>query len=621
MRNVGGIAQNEAQKSSDLYMKCRYLDEITGNKGVIFATGTPISNTMAELYTMQRYLQYDLLLKMGLQHFDSWASTFGETITAIELAPEGTGYRTKTRFARFYNLPELMSLFKEVADIQTSDTLNLPVPKANYENVVIEPSDIQLELVSSFAERAEKVRNREVDPRDDNMLKITNDGRKLSLDQRLVNPLLPANEKSKVEMCADNVYRIWNDTKEQKLTQLIFCDLSTPKGDDSFNVYDDMKKILIEKGIPENEIEFIHNANTEVKKKELFSKVRKGQVRVLMGSTQKMGAGTNCQDKLIALHDMDCPWRPADLTQRSGRIVRQGNQNPEVYIYRYVTEKTFDAYSYQTVEQKQKFISQVITSKTPVRTMEDIDEVALSYAEIKALAAGNPLIIEKTELDTQVSKLKLLKQNYLDEKYRLEEKIVKYLPVEIKDLTLAIENYKKDLTMLNNDIQLDDNFLMKINDIEYTEKALAGKKLLESCKNNLSKDLTEIGEYRGFKIEVRFDIIQKEIKLYLKNNGLYGVEIGESDIGNITRINNVIESISSRLTDAEEELKSTQQQLETAKQELNKPFPQEQELTEKNKRLNEVNKLLDMNEKTHEIMDEPEENEKENDLSKTDYER
>lgn len=620
MRNVGGIAQNEAQKSSDLYMKCRYLDEITGGKGIIFATGTPVSNTMAELYTMQRYLQYDSLLKMGLQHFDSWASTFGETITAIELSPEGTGYRTKTRFARFYNLPELMSVFKEVADIQTSDTLNLPVPKANYENIVIPPSEIQEELVKSFAERAEKVRNREVDPREDNMLKITNDGRKLSLDQRLINPLLPPNEKSKVQICADNVYRIWTETKDKKLSQLIFCDLSTPKGDGSFNVYDEMKKILIEKGIPENEIEFIHNANTEVKKKELFANVRKGQVRVLMGSTQKMGAGTNCQDKLIALHDMDCPWRPADLTQRSGRIVRQGNQNDEVFIYRYVTEKTFDAYSYQTVEQKQKFISQVITSKTPVRAMEDIDEVALSYAEIKALAAGNPLIIEKTELDTEVSKLKLLKQNYLDEKYRLEEKVKRYLPVEIKDLENMIENQKKDLVILNDNQLEEDKFLIKIDGVEYTDKTLGGEKLIEKCRTT-STDFVDIGEYRGFNISVRFNILYKEMQVFLRNNGQYEVELGESPTGNITRIDNVLDGISKKLELTEKELVETNKQLETAKEQLNKDFPQEQELKDKTKRLNEVNKLLELDKQDKTIMDDSDEVDKDNEVEKDDYER
>ena len=442
MRNVGGIAQTEAQKSSDLFMKCRYLDEITGGKGIVFATGTPISNSMVELYTMQRYLQYDKLIESKLQHFDAWASTFGETVTAIELAPEGTGYRTKTRFAKFYNLPELMNMFKEVADIKTSDTLNLPLPKANYENIVIKPSQTQLDLVNSLGERAEKVRNREVDSKVDNMLKITNEGRKIALDQRLINELLPDYENSKIDTCSQNIYKIWEETKDKKSAQLVFCDLSTPKGDDSFDAYTDLKNKLVAKGIPENEVEFIHNANTELQKQALFAKVRAGQVRVLMGSTVKMGAGTNCQDRLIALHDLDCPWRPSDLIQRSGRIIRQGNQNKEVYIYRYVTEKTFDAYLYQLVENKQKFISQIMTSKTPVRSAEDIDEVALSYAEIKALAAGNPLIIEKTELDTQVSKLKLLKQSYLNEQYDLEDKIKKKYPNRIKELEKNMEELK-----------------------------------------------------------------------------------------------------------------------------------------------------------------------------------
>ena len=622
MRNVGGIAQNEAQKSSDLYMKCRYLDELTGNKGIIFATGTPVSNTMAELYTMQRYLQYETLLKHNLQHFDAWASTFGETVTAMELAPEGTGYRSKTRFARFYNLPELMTMFKEVADIQTAETLKLPVPNAHYENVVIQPSQIQLDLVKSFAERAEKIRKREVKPNVDNMLKITNDGRKLSLDQRLINEMLPDNENSKVAICSENVYRIWEENKDKKLTQLIFCDLSTPKGDGSFNVYDDMKKKLIERGVPGEDIEFIHNAGTEVKKKELFSKVRRGQVRTLMGSTSKMGAGTNCQDKLIALHDLDCPWRPSDLTQRSGRIVRQGNQNSDVYIYRYVTEKTFDAYLYQTVEQKQRFISQVMTGKTPMRVMEDIDEVALSYAEIKALAAGNPLIIEKTELDTEVSKLKLLKQSYLSEQYNLEDKVKNHYPKEINSIEKRIEEYKKDLDSLNNNISGEDKFIsMTINGQEYFDKQKAGEQLINECKKALICKAAEIGEYKGFKLEVEFDTFSKEYKLYLKKNATYFVELGESDIGNITRIENVINSIGSRLKKAEDELVDNKTQLEKAKIELGKPFSQEKELKDKEKRLNEVNSLLKMDEKTYEIMDENEEIENERQIYKYEYAR
>ncbi len=624
MRNVGGIAQTEAQKSSDLYMKCRYLDELTGNKGVIFATGTPVSNTMAELYTMQRYLQYDVLLESNLQHFDAWASTFGETVTAMELAPEGTGYRSKTRFARFYNLPELMTMFKEVADIQTADMLNLPVPKAHYENIVVKPSKIQLDLVQSFAERAEKIRDKQVKPNEDNMLKITKDGRKLSLDQRLINDMLPDNENSKVAICSANVYRIWEENKDKHLTQLIFCDLSTPKNDGSFNVYDDMKKKLVEKGIPEDEIEFIHYANTEVRKKELFSKVRKGQVRALMGSTQKMGAGTNCQDKLIAIHDLDCPWRPADLTQRSGRIIRQGNQNEDVYIYRYVTEKTFDAYLFQLVEQKQRFISQVMTSKTPVRVMEDIDEVALSYAEIKALAAGNPLIIEKTELDTQVSKLKLLKQNYLSEQYSLEDKVKKSYPNQIKYLEKQIESFKNDLNFIkeNNFDDTEIKFVsMTINGKVYNDKQLAGQQILEECKKITEKDTVEIGEFKGFKMEIEFMPFFKEYRLYLKNNATYTVELGNSDIGNITRIENALSNINSKLESAESDLENNKIQLEKAKSELGKPFAQEQELKEKIKKLNEVNSLLKMDEKTYEIMDETEDVENDRQMYKKDYER
>ena len=623
MRNVGGIAQTEAQKSSDLYMKCRYLDELTGNKGVIFATGTPVSNTMAELYTMQRYLQYDELIKQKLQHFDAWASTFGETVTAMELAPEGTGYRSKTRFARFYNLPELMTMFKEVADIQTSETLKLPVPNAHYENIVVQPSQIQLDLVKSFAERAEKIRKREVKPDQDNMLKITNDGRKLSLDQRLINELLPDNENSKVKICADNIYRIWEENKDKKLTQLIFCDLSTPKNDGKFNVYNDMKKKLIERGIPEEDIEFIHNANTEIRKKELFSKVRKGQVRTLMGSTSKMGAGTNCQDKLIALHDLDCPWRPSDLTQRSGRIVRQGNQNSDVYIYRYVTEKTFDAYLYQTVEQKQRFISQVMTSKTPVRVMEDIDEVALSYAEIKALAAGNPLIIEKTELDADVSKLKLLKQNYLSEQYNLEDKIKNYYPNEIKKCERNIENYKKDIAVLmeKNNSDQDKFTSMTINGVEYFDKQQAGEKILEECKKVTDENIVEIGEYKGFKMELEFNPLLQTYRLYLKNNGTYFTSLGESDIGNITRIENTMNELKENLDSAEYTLESHKTQLEKAKSEFGKPFIHEEELNEKTKRLNKVNSLLKMDEKTYEIMDEDEEVENDRQVCKNDYER
>ena len=619
MRNVGGIAQTEAQKSSDLFMKCRYLDELTGNRGVIFATGTPISNSMVELYTMQRYLQYDKLLDNHLQHFDSWASTFGETVTAIELAPEGTGYRSKTRFAKFYNLPELMSLFKEVADIQTADTLNLPVPKTNYNNVVIKPSEMQLELVESFGERAEKVRNKMVESNVDNMLKITNDGRKLALDQRLINEMLPDYERNKVSVCADNIYKIWKENKEQKLTQLVFCDMSTPHNDGTFNVYDDIKTKLINKGIPENEIEFIHNAGTEVKRKELFAKVRNGQVRVLIGSTPKMGAGTNCQDKLIALHDLDCPWRPSDLTQRSGRIRRQGNQNKEVYIYRYVTEKTFDAYLYQIVENKQKFISQIMTSKTPLRTAEDIDEVALSYAEIKALAAGNPLIIEKTDLDAQVSKLQLLKQSHLSEIYDLEDKVRKTYPNQIKGLENTISGYEKDIVVRDNNKK--DIFEMTINGIKYNERAEAGEKIVEECRKMRSPNPVEIGEFCGFKIEISFNSFSREFIVDLKSNLSHPTLLGESNSGNVIRIENLLSNLEIKLEGKKTELENVKIQYENAKNEIKRPFPREEELQEKTKRLNELNVLLNLNEKTNEIIDDEKEEDRYSSKTKEDYER
>ena len=619
MRNVGGIAQTEAQKSSDLFMKCRYLDELTGNRGVIFATGTPISNSMVELYTMQRYLQYDKLLDNHLQHFDSWASTFGETVTAIELAPEGTGYRSKTRFAKFYNLPELMALFKEVADIQTADTLNLPVPKTNYNNIVIKPSEMQLELVESFGERAEKVRNKMVESNVDNMLKITNDGRKLALDQRLINEMLPDYETNKVSVCADNIYKIWEENKEQRLTQLVFCDMSTPHNDGSFNVYDDIKTKLINKGIPENEIEFIHNAGTEVKRKELFAKVRSGQVRVLIGSTPKMGAGTNCQDKMIALHDLDCPWRPSDLTQRSGRIRRQGNQNKEVYIYRYVTEKTFDAYLYQIVENKQKFISQIMTSKTPLRTAEDIDELALSYAEIKALAAGNPLIIEKTDLDAQVSKLQLLKQSHLSEIYDLEDKVRKTYPNQLKGLENIISSYEKDIVVRDNNKK--DIFEMTINGIKYNERAVAGEKIVEECRKMRSPNPVEIGEFCGFKIEISFNSFSREFIVDLKSNLSHPTLLGESNSGNVIRIENLLSNLENKLEEKKTELENVKIQYENAKNEIKRPFPREEELQEKTKRLNELNVLLNLNEKTNEIMDDEKEEDRYSSKTKEDYER
>ena len=604
MRNVGGIAQTEAQKSSDLFMKCRYLDELTGSKGVIFATGTPISNSMVELYTMQRYLQYGELEKRHLQQFDAWASTFGETVTAIELSPEGTGYRAKTRFAKFFNLPELMALFKEVADIQTSEMLNLPVPKANYHNVVIEPSEIQKELVKDLSERAEKIRNRMVDSSVDNMLKITNDGRKLALDQRLTNDMLEDFEHSKVATCADNIYSIWDKTSEDKSAQLVFCDLSTPHNDGKFNVYDDLKTKLIDRGIPEEEIAFIHDANTDARKQELFNKVRRGQVRVLIGSTQKMGAGTNCQDRLIALHDLDCPWRPSDLIQRSGRIIRQGNKNPEVDIYRYVTEGTFDAYLYQLVENKQRFISQIMTSKTPVRFAEDIDETALSYAEIKALAAGNPDIIEKTDLDTQVAKLRLLKQNYLSEKYALEDKVIKYYPNEIKRLENRIEDMKEDIEVFNNNNTPDNSFKkMNIKGTDFIERKEAGEKIIEICKSMTNPEPLEIGEYKGFKIILSFDTMDRKFYASMKNNLSYKTELGNDPSGNITRIDNVLNGIETRLSSIENNLEDTKKNYESAKKEIEKPFPQEEELKTKSKRLDELNIKLNLNNKDKEIID------------------
>ena len=622
MRNVGGIAQTEAQKSSDLFMKCRYLDELTGGKGVIFATGTPISNSMVELYTMQRYLQYGELEKRHLQQFDAWASTFGETVTAIELSPEGTGYRAKTRFAKFFNLPELMALFKEVADIQTSEMLNLPVPKANYHNVVIEPSEIQKELVKDLSERAEKIRNRMVDSSVDNMLKITNDGRKLALDQRLTNDMLEDFEHSKVATCADNIYSIWDKTSEDKSAQLVFCDLSTPHNDGKFNVYDDLKTKLIDRGIPEEEIAFIHDANTDARKQELFNKVRRGQVRVLIGSTQKMGAGTNCQDRLIALHDLDCPWRPSDLIQRSGRIIRQGNKNPEVDIYRYVTEGTFDAYLYQLVENKQRFISQIMTSKTPVRFAEDIDETALSYAEIKALAAGNPDIIEKTELDTQVAKLKLLKQNYLSEKYALEDKVIKYYPNEIKRLENRIEDMKEDIEVFNNNNTPDNSFeKMNIKGTDFTERKEAGEKIIEICKSMTNPEPLEIGEYKGFKIILSFDTMDRKFYASMKNNLSYKTELGSDPSGNITRIDNVLNGIETRLSSIENNLEDTKKNYESAKKEIEKPFPQEEELKTKSKRLDELNIKLNLNNKDKEIIDDGNDISDDNQDCKKEYER
>ena len=605
MRNVGGIAQTEAQKSSDLYMKCRYLDEVTGNKGVIFATGTPVSNSMVELYTMQRYLQYDALVDRNLQHFDAWASTFGETVTAIELAPEGTGYRAKTRFAKFYNLPELMMMFRQIADIQTADMLKLPVPKANFHNIAVKPTEQQKEIVTSLGERAEKVRNKMVDSSVDNMLLITNDGRKLALDQRLTNEMLPDDPNSKVSICVNNVYDIWERTTPQKSTQLIFCDLSTPHNDGKFNVYDDIRKKLIAKGVPENEIAFIHNADTEAKKKELFSKVRSGQVRVLLGSTAKMGAGTKVQKKLIAIHHTDCPWRPADLQQREGRIIRQGNENPEVEIYSYVTEQTFDAYLYQLVENKQKFIGQIMTSKSPVRSAEDVDEQALSYAEIKALATGNPYIKEKMDLDVAVSKLKLLKQNHLSQSYALEDKIVKTFPAEIKEFENRIKGYTIDIeTAKNKTFPNEDGFSpMVVEDVTHTEKKAAGSAILATCKAMTSPEPKQIGSYRGFNMELSFNTFEKEYVLTLVGELRHSVSLGPDVFGNITRLDNIITALPDRLKVCEDRLAETKKQLENAKIEVEKPFPQETELSEKMERLAELNALLDMDHKENEIVD------------------
>lgn len=597
MRNVGGIAQTEAQKSSDLFMKCRYLDEITGGRGTVFATGTPISNSMVELYTIQRYLQYETLVENGLRHFDAWASTFGETVTAYELKPEGTGYRTKTRFAKFYNLPELMAMFKQVADIKTADTLNLPTPTPHYHNVAVKPSEMQKTMVADLAERAEKVRGGNVDPSVDNMLKITNDGRKLALDQRMINPMLPDNEGSKINACVDNIFTIWQNNTEKKSAQLVFCDLSTPKLDAEFSVYTDIRQKLIERGVPESEIRFIHGAKTEVQKQELFKKVRKGEVRVLLGSTQKMGAGTNVQNKLIALHDIDCPWRPSDLEQRSGRIIRQGNENPDVEIYRYVTEETFDAYLYQLVEGKQKFAAQIMTSKSPVRTAEDIDDTALSYAEIKMLATGNPYIKEKMDLDIQVNKLKMLKSYYLSQKYDLEDKIIKFYPQEIALQTARIKGLKADLEIQKtHPKEIDGKFVgMTIQGTEYKDKAEAGKAIIKFCKTKTNADTEIFGEYRGFKMEIEFNQYERAYVVTLRENSSYHVTLGTDIHGNITRLDNAIDGIESRLNKAEEQLANTQAQLETAKVEVEKPFAQEDELQQKMARLTELNALLDMN--------------------------
>lgn len=593
MNNVSGLSTTDAQKSSDLYLKCRYLDEITGGKGVVFATGTPISNSMTEMYTMQRYLQYSTLVKHNLQHFDCWASTFGETSTSIELAPEGSGYRMKTRFSKFFNLPELINMFKEVADIKTADMLNLPVPNAHYQNVAVKPSDIQKELVESLGERAQKIRDGAVDPHEDNMLKITNDGRKLALDQRLINELLPENKNSKVNACIKNILKIYHETVKEKSTQLVFCDMSTPRND-AFNIYDEIKSKLLEEGIPESEIAYIHNAKTDVKKKELFSKVREGKVRILIGSTGKMGAGTNVQERLIAIHDLDCPWRPSDLEQRAGRIVRQGNRNKDVYIYRYVTEGTFDAYLYQLVENKQKFIGQIMTSKSPVRSAEDIDEASLSYAEIKALASGNPKVKEKMELDTKVSKLKLAKANYLSQKYDLEDRIIKYYPQKIKSIKTRIEGLENDIKDLKPQKEFQQ---IKIKDMLIVDKKQAGNAILLACKGYDGQDKKYIGEYRGFDLYIQFNSLSQYYIMSLKKELYYPVELGNDVYGNLTRIDNAIENIPKSLKVERELLQNTLQQLHNAELEVEKPFEKEDELNNALKKLFKINKELDLDKK------------------------
>jgi N12 class adenine-specific DNA methylase len=587
MTNVAGIAQTDAKKSSDLFAKCRFLDEITGNRGIVFATGTPVNNTMVEVFTMQRYLQYDTLQKNGFSHFDCWASTFGEAVSSIELAPEGSGYRAKTRFAKFFNLPELMNMFKEVADVKTADGLNLPRPLSHFQTIAVPPSDIQQEMVNGLSARASDVHNRRVDPHFDNMLKITSDGRKIELDQRLVSPLLPDDPGSKVNACMENVFKIWGKTRGKKSTQLIFSDFSTPGKDGKFNVYDDLRSKLIQRGVPESEIAFIHTADTELKKKELFAKVRKGKVRILLGSTQKMGAGTNVQNKLIAIHDLDAPWRPADLEQRSGRIIRQGNENPEVYIYRYVTERTFDAYLYQTLENKQKFISQIMTSKSPVRSCQDVDESALSFAEIKALCAGDSKIREKMELDIDVARLKVLKSEHQSQKFRLEDNLIRHYPKQIESMKNRITALNSDIVLLQGETKLNEKGFspMLIGDKLYADKEKAGEAILELCKEVKSAAGAKIGAYRGFEMSLRFDPFGRRFELEFKGSATYSAVIGTDVLGNIRRINNALEGIPQELETAKASLENLHSQVENAKNEITKPFSQEDELAEKSARL------------------------------------
>lgn len=583
--------------SSDMFMKCQYMDELTGGRGIVFATGTPVSNSMTELYTMMRYLQYGTLQQKGLSHFDCWASTFGETATAIELAPEGTGYRARTRFARFFNLPELMGMFKEAADIKTSDQLHLPVPEAKFETVVVQPSEHQQAMVAELSERAAAVHSGAVDPSADNMLKITSDGRKLGLDQRLMNPLLPDDPDSKLNACVGKVLRIWEEGKDKKLTQLLFCDLSTPKTDGTFNVYDDIKAKLILSGVPETEIAFIHDADTEAKKKELFAKVRTGQVRVLLGSTQKMGAGTNVQDRLVAVHHLDVGWRPADMTQRNGRIIRQGNRNKQVQIYQYVTEGTFDAYLYQTLENKQKFISQIMTSKSPVRSCDDVDEQALSYAEIKALCAGDPHIREKMDLDVDVARLKVLKADHQSQRYRLEDKLLKYFPAEIEKTKRFIRGFTLDIQRAEAHPQVKDGFCgMEVGGKLLTEKAEAGAAILSACKSCSGTEPVRLGIYRGFALELFFDSFSREFKIALKGDMTYRMSLSESALGNLTRLDNALASIGGHMEKSRQQLENLYAQVEAAKSEVDKPFPQEAELAEKAARLAELDALLNMDE-------------------------
>lgn len=620
MRNVAGLSQTEAQKSSDLFMKCRYMDELTGNRGIVFATGTPISNSMTEMYTMQRYLEYDLLKSQGLQHFDCWASTFGETITAIELAPEGTGYRAKTRFARFYNLPELIAMFKQVADVQTADMLKLPIPEAEYHNEVIKPSKFQRDMVASFSERAEKVRNGMVEPTVDNMLKITNDGRKLALDQRLADELLPDDPESKVNLCLDNIHRIWEESKEQRSTQMVFCDLSTPHGDGAFNVYDDLKTKLVALGVPAEEIAFIHDAKTEAQKAALFSNVRSGNVRILLGSTAKMGAGTNVQKRLIAEHHLDIPWRPSDIEQREGRILRQGNENKRVDIFRYVTENTFDSYMWQTIENKQKFISQIMTSKSPVRSCEDVDETALSYAEIKALATGNPHIKEKMDLEIEVSRLKLVKANYLSQKYALEDSLLKHYPKEIRLTQERIKGYQADIALYQRH-KTEEFPGMVLCGISYAEKKDAGAAIIEICKAQTSPEAKEIGSYRGFALLLSFDTMSKVFRMTLRGSLSHTIELGSDIHGNIQRMENILEAFPVRLSACEKVLVTLKEQMENAKSEVEKPFAQEQELSEKTARLAELDALLNIDKRENDVLDAEPEHQDERTQAKEEIER